>query len=143
MKVRCIATSLTAPQKEQLRITHAVTADHQLIVGSSYLVLGITFMMPVEPHGGGVRYEILNDFGNCIGIPACLFEIEDARCSRYWLARHKPNGALLIWPEEFFADYFHDDLSEGERDAVDAYQHVVARMQSEFASNPESGPDNG
>ncbi|MDL2354652.1 MAG: hypothetical protein QFF03_05295 [Pseudomonadota bacterium] len=88
---------------------------------------------------GGVRYEILNDFGNCIGIPACLFEIEDARCSRYWLAKHKTNGALLLWPEEFFADYFHDDLSEGTAQSVSAFAQVVARMKSEF--EPEIGKD--
>lgn len=132
MKVRCLTTSLNDEQKQQLGIEYKTTSDHQIIPGNSYLVLGITFMLPVEFHGGGVHYQILNDFGNCRSIPACLFEVEDARCSRHWTAKQDLDGSLLLWPEEFFTQFFHDDLSEGEFEAVETFKKVVARMQFEF-----------
>ena len=132
MRVRCVATSLTSQQKALLRITTAATPEYQIIPGNTYLVLGITFIHPTAPHGGGIRYEILNDFGNCLGIPACLFEIEDARCSRYWLSRQNSDNALVLWPEAFLADYFHDDLSEGIAGAVDAFRRVVNQLKGEF-----------
>jgi hypothetical protein len=135
MKVRCLARELTDEQKAWLRITTPSTPEYQLVVGNSYLVLGITFVFPMEPHGGGLQYQVLNDYGACRSIPACLFEVEDGRSSQYWLAKQESDGSLLLWPEEFFVRYFHDDLSEGEADAMQAFQRVVVKMQAEFASN--------
>jgi hypothetical protein len=132
MRVRCIATSLNSQQKGALRITTATTADHQIIPGKIYLVLGITLALPVEPHGGGIQYQILNDFGSYSIIPAPLCEVVDGRCSRYWLARQKPNGSLLLWPQEFYGDFFHDDVSEGSAEAMNMFKQVILRLQSEF-----------
>ena len=133
MKVRCISTRLTSEQQAQLRITHGKFTEYQIIPGNTYLVLGITFMFPVEPHGGGIHYQILNDFGSYGSIPSHLFEIEDPRCSRYWIAKQHPDGDVVLWPEEFFAEFFHDDLSEGLAAPVAAFKVVVKRLKSEFA----------
>lgn len=130
MRVRCISTKLTSDQKHLLRITGA-SPDHQIIPGQTYLVLGITFSFPDEPHGGGVQYQILNDFGKCRSIPSCLFEMHDPRCSKHWIARQDEDGSLLLWPEEFYAEFFHDDLSEGVPSAIDAFTRVVEQLQSE------------
>lgn len=130
MKVRCIARSLSADQQAILRTTTVI--EYQLVVGASYLVLGLTMMNDGEPHGGGVHYQILNDFGAIRSIPSLLFEIEDARCSSFWRAQAYQDGSLLLWPEEFFIKYFHDDLSEGVQEIVTIFNEVVNRLGSEF-----------
>lgn len=132
MLVRCISTKLSADQLSQLKALKS--PDYQLKIGGIYLVLGITFCLPEEPHGGGVLYEVLNDFGDVRGIPACLFEIEDSRCSKYWIARKIESGALLLWPEEFFVKFFHDDLSEGVPEVKRTFDLVVGKMRAEAAA---------
>lgn len=139
MRVRCLAATLSEEHRAKLRTTNLT--EYQLVVGGSYLVLGITMMITGEPHGGGVHYQILNDSGAIRSIPSMLFEIEDARCSRYWVAQARENGALLLWPEEFFIEYFHDDLSEGIREAVVKFKAVVNRMCAEFEEQSGTGHD--
>lgn len=131
MRVECIATSLTDEQKIQLKMEASNTV-YQIVPGNTYLVLAITFMLPAEPHGGGVHYQILNDFGDCRSVPAYLFRVADARASRYWVARQDSDGSLLLWPEEFYTRFFHDDLSEGENYAVNIFEQIVNKMQLEY-----------
>ena len=131
MLVRCVARQLTNEQKGLLLMKDP-SPDYQLRVGVEYLVLGITFLLPTLPHGGGVRYEILNDYGKCRSIPACLFEVVDNRASRYWHARQDEDGALLLWPQPFYADFFHDDLSEGVPEVVQQFTTVVEALRHEW-----------
>jgi hypothetical protein len=130
MLVRCVATKLSGDQQSRLKMA-GPTTDHQFRVGDIYLVLGITFMLPEEPHGGGVQYQLLSDFGDLRIAPAFLFELKDRRCSKHWIARTDDDGAMLLWPEEFFAQYFHDDLSEGVPEVKAVFEQVVKRMRSE------------
>lgn len=133
MKVKCVGTRLSDDQERQLGYTPSPPKiDYQIVPGKEYLVLGISFLLPTRPHGGGAQYQILSDFGGCRIIPACLFEVVDDRCSRYWRVRQDSDGAVLLWPEEFFTDFFHDDLSEGFTGAVDMFNRVVDRLTHEF-----------
>lgn len=132
MKVRCIGTRLSTELQEQLKIVATSIVEYQIVLGHEYLVLGITFILPSEPHGGGVHYQILNDFGACRSIPASLFELTDPRCSRHWYAQHDSDGSLMLWPKEFFNEFFHDDLSEGLFDATETFKKVTALLISEF-----------
>jgi hypothetical protein len=54
MLVRCIACKLSEDQWRRLKIT-GLNPDHQIRVGEIYLILGVAFVLPKEPHGGGVR----------------------------------------------------------------------------------------
>lgn len=130
MKVRCISRALDAGQCSKLRVTNSI--EYQLVIGNTYLVLALTMMTDGEPHGGGVHYQILNDYGAIRSIPSVLFEIEDPRCSRFWNAQAHEDGSLLLWPEEFFTKYFHDDLSEGVQETVKVFAEVVNRLSIEF-----------
>jgi hypothetical protein len=133
MLVRCVASQLTDDQK-RLLLVRDPAPDYQLRVGGEYLVLGLTFLLPAPPHGGGARYEILNDYGKCRSIPAFLFELVDSRVSKYWVARQDDDGAVLLWPTEFYGRFFHDDLSEGVTEAVQTFSKVVGRLQQEWHS---------
>ena len=132
MKLRCIGTQLSDGQEMQLGYASSSKIEYQIVPGNEYLVLGMSFLLANEPHGGGAQYQILDDFGGCRIIPACLFAVIDDRCSRYWHIRQDLDGAVLLWPEEFFADYFHDDLSEGFAGAIKLFKQVVDRLSHEF-----------
>jgi hypothetical protein len=130
MLVRCVASQLTDDQKKLLLVKDPAP-EYQLRVGGEYLVLGLTFLLPALPHGGGARYEILNDHGKCRSIPAFLFELVDSRVSKHWVARQDDDGAVLLWPTEFYARFFHDDLSEGAPETVQTFSKVVELLQQE------------
>jgi hypothetical protein len=131
MLVRCVANQLTDDQKKLLLVKDPAP-EYQLRVGGEYLVLGMTFLLPALPHGGGVRYEVLNDYGKCRSIPAFLFEIVDKRVSKHWAARQDEDGAVLLWPTEFYAKFFHDDLSEGVAETVQTFSKVVELLRDEW-----------
>jgi hypothetical protein len=40
---------------------------------------------------------------------------------------------FFLWPEEFYMDYFHDQLSDGVPEYVEAFKRAVARLENEFA----------
>ena len=105
------------------------SSQYALTPGVSYLVLGISFIANGETCR--VLYQVLNDFGGISHAPAGLFELVDNKCSASWVARYDADGSLLLWPKEFFADYFHDDLSEGDSAVVDAFRGVVVRLREE------------
>ena len=132
MKVKCIGTRLSNEQARQIQDRDGAKVDYQLTVGNEYLVLGITMVIPNEPVGGGVQYQILNDYGGCRIVPAGLFEIVDNRVSKYWRARYDEDGALMLWPDEFFSEFFHDDLSEGLAPQVEMFDKIVKEMIQEF-----------
>jgi hypothetical protein len=104
-------------------------SQYALTANATYLVLGISVVM--ENKSGAVLYQVLNDVDGISHAPASIFELEDGKCSAYWVARHDPDGSLLLWPEEFFVKYFHDDLSDGRKAAVDSFNAVVARLKKE------------
>jgi hypothetical protein len=75
--------------------------------------------------------QIENDEGDPSFVPACLFRIEDPRCSGYWQIREESDGAVHLWPPSFFTDYYHEDLSEDVADVVDDYNKVLSLLRSE------------
>jgi hypothetical protein len=93
MLVRCIACELSEDQRRRLKIT-GLNPDHQFRVGEIYLILGVTFVLPEEPHGGGVQYQLLGDFGDLRIAPAYLFELKDRRCSKHSIAREGLHNRL-------------------------------------------------
>ena len=80
-------------------------------------------------------YTIQDDAGRCIAIPNVLSDVTDGRASRFWLAKASEVFNLTLWPEEFYQEFFHDRLSDGERDAVDIFKGVVSRLEAEFISS--------
>lgn len=117
--------------QKRTRLTEASSPDYSLSHGRNYLVLAITCMAAHGVSPGGVLYQVLNDFGGISHVPANLFEISDERSSAHWLAKYDEHGSLLLWPPEFFVEFFHDDLSEGYRAALEGFESVVTRLKNE------------
>jgi hypothetical protein len=56
----------------------------------------------------------------------------DGRVSRFWLAKAPEQLNLTLWPEEFYQEFFHDRVTDGDRNALDTLKAVVRRLEAEF-----------
>lgn len=125
MKVRCVSN----------------VQGHRLAVGREYVVLAIDFILPHPGGSGGARYQLIDDSDNWDPAPSELFEICDPRPSRHWQVHGTHGGGLSIAPPEFMADYFHDDLTNGERKETEILWSVFYKLANEFnAWNSTSAP---
>lgn len=131
MRVRCLSNFLKEEQRAKIGLPPGSSVEHAITPGTEYVVLGMSVKPQGSRNGSGLFVEIANDWGQCRGISICLFEIVDSRCSRYWLTRSHEDGTVLLWPEEFYRDYFLDDLIEGEPDARAAFEALLSRMNEE------------
>jgi len=134
MKVKCTDIQLNDKQKKSLGIPKTVRPKFQLTVGKIYTVLGITFHIQSHFYGSGVTVEICDDPGRCATVPLCLFEITDQRPSSFWRIRRsiEYECGCTIWPDEFYIDYFHDDLSEGSAEVVSIFKGLVKKLEDEY-----------
>ncbi|MFC4815679.1 hypothetical protein [Flavobacterium sp. GCM10023249] len=67
-----------------------------------------------------------------ISIPVELFEIIDSRVSKYWLVSYA-NSTTRLWPNEFYKEYFHDDLFEEVPEVLSQFSEVKNKLESEFS----------
>lgn len=105
--------------------------DYSITAGRKYLVLGLTFVPKPALTVASILYQVLNDYGGVSHVPAEFFSIENGQCSAFWAVRQHEDGSMLIWPQEFFVEFFHDDLSEGVRSAIDVLRTVVGKLARE------------
>jgi hypothetical protein len=134
MRARCIADKLSTEQKLILGVPEAQNPCYQITVGRVYTVLGISYQTQSK-YCNGTMLEIQEDEkAYCISIPLCLFEVVDRRISKYWIAVQR-HFDMTLWPEEFYTDFFHDDLTEGIKETKAIYEMVVEKILNEFDSD--------
>lgn len=90
--------------------------------GQEYAVFGLGFWE------GRAWVEIESDGGFLYSVPLSEFEIVDATPSSLWRIRAQPDGAITLWPPEFYEPYFHSDLADRKPEAVDAFKSVRERL---------------
>ena len=105
--------------------------SYDLVPDKIYRVVAISFVTQSPAFGTAILFDIIDEAGLLMPIPACLFEVVDPRCSARWLGQDRGRGNFVMWPAPFFIPYFHDRLSEGERDAVAILQKVIDEMREE------------
>jgi hypothetical protein len=128
MKIKCLNNRLGQDQREKLGFQPWQDPNFQLTRGRVYSVLGLTASLnPIA----GVVVQILNDGAQCIFVPLCLFDIVDARLSKFWRAKLLDQYTLALWPEEFYSEYFHDDLSSGVTGVVEKFGRVRDAIEAE------------
>lgn|SRR6266481_1100581 len=132
MKTKCISRELTEEQRLFFKVPPLFRTVHQITIGREYLVLGILFVVNSPVYGNTALFEIVDDGGLCLSVPAALFEIVDGRCSSFWETRFYKNGDITMWPSEFYEPYFHDDLSDGDPKTRTVFDSVIAKMRCEF-----------
>ena len=108
-------------------------SEYELTVGRLYTVLGISFQS-VSPFNRGTAFLLRDDIGRCAFVPICMLEISNATSSKYWAVRAINEFDCCLWPEEFFPEYFHDDLSDGVPEVVAVFDGVCRRLDLEEAS---------
>ena len=140
MKIKCVNRELTEEQRALLKAPSRFRPKHSLTVGKEYLVLGIVSIIESPDYGNTALFEIVNDSSQLVLFPAVLFEVIDAHCSSYWKGAIYDDGSVTLRPEEFYRDFFHDDLSEGDPATRQVFEEVVAKLEAEFP-RAETEPD--
>jgi hypothetical protein len=117
MKIRCIANKGTELPEIYLNPPLDITkeTEFKLIIGKEYIVYAISEWQ------GNLSYCICDERFTYYPIhnPAPLFEIVDARYSRYWQVQLATNGLLEIAFEHWFdLPDFYDKLTDGAEEAI-------------------------
>lgn len=104
-----------------------------VVIGREYLVLGLTVNGALQKTGNGAWVDILMEpeVPTVIPVPLCLFEIVDARVSRFWELRLSDEGSITLWPPSFYRQSFLENVSDRVPDAVEEFWKVQARIASE------------
>lgn len=127
MKVICLANQLTKDQKKQLGISEKNDFQYPIEIGEFYTVLGISNDLS---QNGCIILDI--PYFYIFSVPLCLFDIIDDRPSKYWKIKKSSDHELTMIPEEFYQEYFYDDLSNGFPEIVEIYKQVVEKLEKEF-----------
>ena len=132
MTAKCKATSLTADQRSKVGGSTHISSVYELSQGHEYTILGIMFAVQSSIFGSTALFEVRDDAGRCYSVPTCLFEIVDPRPSRWWIAKQLGDFNFVLWPHEFYQEFFHDDLSNGLPERVAEFESLVQRLKDEF-----------
>lgn len=105
----------------------------RISVGTEYVVLGLTYDPKMSDYAGNPIVEVKDDAGCLTALPIILFEIVDPRPSLYWQIRYDGGGWLTLYPESFYQEYYHDDLSEGVPEVEADFARVCDLLEKEAA----------
>lgn len=141
MKVKCIATRISDEQKKSIGMKSDIdpSYDTSFVIGKEYVVLGISHDTRSE-YWTTHLVHLKDELGGCTYAPICLFEIIDPRPSIFWRAKIMDDD-LVLWPVEFYREFFHDDLSEGKPEIKKVFDIVVDRLTYEFEDATAGLPD--
>lgn len=126
MKVICKENKLTSEQKRSLGISESNDFVYPFEIGEIYTVLGLNHSLRQGTTILDMPYYYI------FPTPLCLFDIVDDRPSSYWKIKKLSDYEISLWPEEFYQEYFHDDLSDGVPEVVEIYKSVLERLEKEF-----------
>lgn len=130
MRVKCISTYPTSINIEKLG-DFFTNQKFGVTINNEYIVIGISFHINLPGFGTGVQIQFFNDDDNLAFAPLSMFDIIDARPSRYWNARFYDDGSLEFQPPSLYRKYYHDDLSDGIPNIVDDMMHIRKLLEEE------------
>lgn len=129
MVIKCISNKPTTEQKKLLPLVYS-KSDFHITKDQHYIVLGISFLFH-KTEGRWSVVEIISDYGHLSHVPLFLFEVVDARVSKFWRIKIYDEYEITLWPELFYQEYFHDDLSENRVDLVREFAFVRRLIENE------------
>lgn len=127
MRVKCLSNRMTLEQSQHLGVAQGIDFEYPFEIGGEYVVLGIS-----SKSGCNESVMFLMPYFYALLAPSCLFEIIDERPSQYWRIKKRNGYDIELWPEEFYGDYFFDDLTDRAEDAVKIYDNIVKKIEQEF-----------
>jgi hypothetical protein len=134
MKIKCIHNEIDKKLAHKYNFPKPwITFSGRLSQGKEYVVLGLTFCPKLTTYGGHPSVEIKDDGNSLTAFPIILFEIIDSKPSAYWETRYDAEkGVLSHYPELFYKEFFHDDLSEGQM--IFDFQSVCETLEEEAST---------
>jgi hypothetical protein len=130
--VRCTSIELTSAQRAKLGTAFPRDKAEQLTIDRDYVVLGLQYDVGSILWGTGAWVQLPLSQDKLLIAPLYLFEIIDPRPSPNWEIQLWEDGAITLWPADFYRDYFHGDLEAGKPDALRIYKRV---LEAEKKSN--------
>ena len=132
MIVRCRATKPSNEEAAAAGIDLGeMSAPYGLTLGMTYVVLGLT--VPRVPSllgtDGAITYTE-NDW-YILQAPLVLFDVVDPRMSSKWVLGRNQLGDVCIWPPSFFAEFYHDRLSDGDPELLEDFRRIYAELVTE------------
>lgn len=103
---------------------------HNISYHRSYVVLGVTLEIN-QDNQPIITIEIQDDANNLSSLPLDLFHLVSNTCSKYWKLSVSDHMGVKLWPEEFYSQYFHDDLSSGIKSVLETYKKLVSKLEAE------------
>lgn len=128
MRVKCVAAKPNPDQVNRLGKSYreGLTA-YPIHEGLEYVAFGIGVWEGIP------WVEIAMETDAVVSVPLFLFQITDPSPSSLWEIRLHPDGALTLWPADFYGEYFHDRLSDGRPDEVEALRRIERFMNAEMS----------
>jgi hypothetical protein len=114
MVVKCRSDKQIEAQAQDIDEQPCNAKTFNLVESREYVVLGLTIFTRPESDRSGAWVTVLMEpeIPTIIAAPLYMFEVLDPRASQHWEVKVSASGAVRLWPSSFFADYYHDDLSE-------------------------------
>ena len=133
MIVRCISSHPSDAQIQSLGPGFRKNREFGVVIGREYLVLGLTVNVTSQTMGNGAWVDILMepDIPTVVSVPLSLFEILDARVSRYWELRASDLGTITLWPPSFYRESFLEDVSDRATEAVEEFWCIHSRIEAD------------
>ncbi|MDE1464947.1 hypothetical protein [Spartinivicinus poritis] len=134
MKVVARQTQLSESQKKSLGIPESNQTRWQITEGKTYLVISLGNAPGSSFYGNSMLYDIEDDFGKLIPIPADLFEIIDPTPSKYWQV--KVDGIKLSFDLiDFIKDPgLSEKILDREVDALLAFDEIKKKLEAEHSN---------
>ena len=134
MIVCCISNTGTSLPVELIWPVGGYTKEREfpLILGKKYTVYGITIFQ------GHPWYYVCDEDYSYYPVwrPWVLFEVSDARLSKYWIVGHQPiddnlYSFIIAFPEWVNDPEYYDQLTDGDEPAVSIFKKYKQSMDSE------------
>jgi len=134
LKVICKYTEVTDELIKKLDLDENVQCFHYTITkGKEYVVLALSYAPSLNLNSEYPVIQIKDDSGYLYSHPLFLFNIVDDRVSKYWHIRFdRTDGWLKMWPESFYQEYYHDDLSNDVIEIEKDFKRVSKLLEEEI-----------
>lgn len=132
MKVRVL------PDWQSQLAQYNAKIDVQLFVNpeSHYEVYGLSWRTPSSVFGTTcLLCEIMDDYGNLTSAPIDLFEVTEREVPWFWRTVTSKD-AVLLWPDAFLREYFHDDYSNDDPEALLEFEKLQSQIAHWRANDP-------
>lgn len=132
MRVKCIHNIIDDELAKRVGLANGQPVDYSdITIGKEYIVLGLCYYPASPYYAGKPTLEIKDDTGELTTIPLFMFEIIDSTPSKYWQIRFNDKGFLTMYPESFYKDFYHDDLSEDVPEIKADFAQVCEKLEKE------------